>query len=185
VRTVLVSDRDVFGGTVPLIRLDGLSVDDASALLESSLPAVTLEERAARDRIVARLGGHAAALTEVARLLRDVGGELSHQRCEAMIMLRGDPLADSGKTAHSALHDVSRLEWLIIRLAAAGDFSPLDVGSTAQAVVQEGLSCCPDEAVALTVSGLRALEARFLANQTEDGWRIHPLALRLADLAAE
>lgn len=185
VRTVLVSDRDVFGYTVPLIRLDGLSVEDASALLESSLPAVSLEERAARDRIVARLGGHAAALTEVARLLRDIGGELSHQRCEAMIMLRGGLLADSGKTAHSALLDVSRLEWLIIRLAAAGDFSLLDVGSTAEAVVQEGLSCCPDEAVALTVSGLRALEARFLANQTEDGWRIHPLALRLADPAAE
>jgi hypothetical protein len=185
VRTVLVSDRDVFGYTVPLIRLDGLSVEDASALLESSLPAVSLEERAARDRIVARLGGHVAALTEVARLLRDIGGELSHQRCEAMIMLRGGLLADSGKTAHSALLDVSRLEWLIIRLAAAGDFSLLDVGSTAEAVVQEGLSCCPDEAVALTVSGLRALEARFLANQTEDGWRIHPLALRLADPAAE
>jgi hypothetical protein len=133
----------------------------------------------ARDRIVARLGGHAAALTEVARLLRDISGELSHQRCDAMIMPRAGLLADSGKTAQSALHDVSRTEWLVLRFAAAGDFAPMGVGSTAKAVVRECLSCCPDEAVALTVGGLWALETRFLASRTEDGWRIHPFALRL------
>jgi hypothetical protein len=181
-RTVLMSNRDVFGDKVPLIRLDGLSAEDASALLESCLPAAGPEERAARDSVVARLGGHGSALTEVARLLRDSGGEISYQLCETMIARNGVLPSEKWKTTHAASVDLSPVERFILRLSAVSDFAPVDVASMTKAILRDGLARVHHEAVALTVSGLRALEARYLAARTKDGWRIHPLAPRLTDV---
>lgn len=182
-RTVLVSNRDVFGGKVPLIRLDGLSAEDASALLESCLPATGPEERAARDSVVARLGGHGSALTEVARLLRDGGGEISYQLCETMIARSGILSSEKWKITQSASGDLSPVERFIVRLSAASDFAPVNVALVTKAVLRDRLAYGHQEAVALTLSGLRALEARYLAARTTDGWRVHPLAPRLTDPA--
>ena len=94
VRTILISEDDIFRDHFPVVRVGPLPAADAVALLDSYRAPDDDADRAARTDLVLAVGGHAGGLTAVGDHLRDRQG-LTSYRSFTTELDRHQPVVDA------------------------------------------------------------------------------------------
>ncbi len=169
VRTVLISQEDVFSAVMPSVRVGPLTADDAHAVLARRRPSESHTERAARDRLASALGYHAGAMVAIGDHLQDRQGLTSYSEFEGDVSTGRAHLAGLAEV-RELLERLSTDERFLLNLAAACQSEVLPTSLLKQ------VSSCHDIDVGAALTDLRR---RAIAEREGTSWRIHPLAVTL------
>ncbi|NJP33753.1 tetratricopeptide repeat protein [Micromonospora thermarum] len=179
-RTILIGRERPADERFPHVSVGPMTAVDAAQLLRAyRVPVLDPADRRAFDELVARLGGHALALTTVGRQLRDRQGLESFSDfvrrldaglvpLDAVTAVLAEVMVGLGTAARQIL-DVSTV------CAAA----PVPVAMLRQ--VLERAAAVSRDAAATIGDGLVELRERGLATRDGASWQVHSLVREIAD----
>ncbi|TCO64982.1 tetratricopeptide repeat protein [Actinocrispum wychmicini] len=179
VRTVLISDQRHLAELVPVIGIGGLASSDAAGLLDSWRPTRGPSDRLARDRLIDLVGGHAGALSDIGRAIRDSHGIISYEQAVTQRSSVMDTIDVAG-VFRSTIAELTAPQRLVLQLALRLNGAPVPAPMVAAEVERLGLVDENHDPALTAAIALGDLRDRFLAERTDTAWSIHPLALRMA-----
>ncbi|MEV0455794.1 TIR domain-containing protein [Catellatospora methionotrophica] len=176
VRTVLIIDAaDYTAGDLPMLRLTGLSAEDAARLLERYRTASGVAETAARDTLVRLLDGHAWALTQAGLHLRDRVGIRGYADLAADPGGHRDVWAEAAGRLRQSITDAGGAAEWIIAVASAGAPGHLPAGVVIHTM--RSLARLHGHSGVEVERSLVDLGARMLLTRVEGSWRTPSMVL--------
>ncbi|WP_246258367.1 tetratricopeptide repeat protein [Amycolatopsis anabasis] len=170
-RTVLVSNEDVFRGLMPVVHVGPLPESDGATLLDRYRPTESAADRCAREHILRRLGGNAAALVTVGEHLQDRQGLSSYTSFLTELDTAGAVTDLLFGSVRRLVDRMGPVELALLRLADR-------TGTTV--FPAQLLAALPGLSRVDVGEALKRLLARSAASRTSAVWRLDPLVVRAA-----
>jgi hypothetical protein len=169
VRTVLISDEDVFDDKLPVVNVGSLSTTDARAVLSHWRPPDGRDERLECDRLVRKLGCHAGAVAEAGRWLQDRQGLATYDEIDVGARDTDTLLPKTTAAMRGLGQRLTPGERLVLDVAVICQSRVLPASLIKRIGIWRGI----DMGTALV-----RLRRRSVAQRLERVWWLHPLVVQ-------